>query len=133
MKTFIHGVFRFATALGLGIILSANANAECSAAKIKRLAQDGNTASEIADTCDMEKSEVIEILKKKRPRPDTSGNGGSEDGWPKGTPIGQCGCWGPVHPAYREAAPQCESGEAGPKKCPGMCPGGGYPWVGVCK
>lgn len=112
------------------------ASANCGKARITRLADAGKTVASIAESCDMEVNEVQDILdeapvrqaKKPPPPPDDE----DPDGLPRGTVLGQCGCWGPVLPQHRQPTAECASGYARPKMCPGMCPAGGSPWVGVC-
>lgn len=62
------------------------------------------------------------------PRPRRTRRTGS----PSGTPLGQCGCWGPDTGQPRPDS-RCESGYAVPQLCPGFCPLGGSPWRGVCQ
>ena len=112
------------------------AKAKCNDARIVRLADSGKTIAAIARICEMEREDVKEALDKDGDLPNVEDGGGSEDkssGLPKGTPIGQCGCWGMISLQHRQPAPQCQSGYAKPRLCPGQCPLGGSPWVGVCR
>ena len=97
------------------------ASAECSDAKIKRLAREGNTVASIARTCNTGKQDVQSILADDG----DDGGGDKSEGFPPGTPVGQCGCWGYTDPRVRQPMPQCQSGYASPRMCNAMCPAGG--------
>lgn len=109
------------------------AAAECSKSKVNRLAKEGKTITYIADTCDMDTDEVKEIIEKSRsssqPKPTEETQ---IQKFPPGVPVGECGCWGPAHPALRVPHNQCQSGYAQPNICSIPCPTGGYMWRGVC-
>jgi hypothetical protein len=51
---------------------------------------------------------------------------------PSGAALSQCGCWGFASLGATRPAPQCSSGLATPRQCPGVCPAGGFPWVDTC-
>jgi len=110
--------------------------ADCTEAKVKRLARAGNTVAAIATQCDMSRSDVRDIIEGDESDGDSSPapNPGSRrsSGYPQGTPVGQCGCWGPANPGARVPQQQCQSGYARPQMCPAVCPMGGYMWQGVC-
>ena len=59
----------------------------------------------------------------------------SPSGLPSGAFLGQCGCWGFVHPNAMAPSPVCASGAEMPRMCGpmGMCPGGGAPWARTCQ
>lgn len=131
--------------LALGLIMAGSSYAECSDAKVKRLHDRGDTIRSIAETCDMEKHEIREILSvppkgsggRKGGGSGDGGDGGdsgdSGDKLPSGTDLGQCGCWSVIHASARRPAPQCQSGVARPLPCPGWCPpNGGSPWRDTC-
>ncbi len=106
---------------------SIEASAACSKSKVKRLSREGKTVTTIARTCEMDVGEVREILDPgPEPGPDP------DSGLSPGTPLADCGCWGPVAPGYRERNPICSSGYAKPRMCSQMCPSGGFAWQGVC-
>jgi hypothetical protein len=113
---------------------SSMAAADCSEAKVRRLAEQGNTIASIAETCDMEKDDVKKIVKAARPKSssDSTNDETAQQGFPEGTSVGQCGCWGPALPSQRQPHPQCRSGYARPSLCNAVCPAGGYMWQGVC-
>jgi len=114
---------------------SGTALAACNSKRILRMAEQGETVAKIAAACDMTAKEVRAILDddmdddQNRPSyPDQKQN----NKLPAGAPVGACGCWGPVNPAYRQPNPLCQSGIARPEACPAWCYGGGYAWRGVC-
>ncbi|MBV0882140.1 DUF4157 domain-containing protein [Noviherbaspirillum sp. L7-7A] len=51
---------------------------------------------------------------------------------PSGYPLSMCGCFGPLPPNANRPAPACASGIDVPRMCPGMCPGGGFPYQSSC-
>lgn len=122
-----RGLLALLTVCVLALVSPASAHADCTDARVKRLADQGETLTAIARECDMSKDEIRDILDAEAERDDED-----RDGLPSETPIGDCGCWGYVDPSYRQPHPQCESGYAKPSICPGLCPAGGYPWRGVC-
>lgn len=97
---------------------------ECSKARVKQLSKKGNTVAAISRTCDMQRDEVQSILKDSEEEDDSKRS--------RGTPVGECGCWGPIQPGYRQPHEECKSGYARPQMCNAMCPMGGYAWRGVC-
>ena len=106
------------------------AAADCTNAKVRRLARQGNTITSIAGTCNMDMEEVEEIIDAESvsgPSPD-----GKNQKFAPGTPVGQCGCWGYVQPSFLQPHNQCQSGYARPSACNSFCPTGGYMWQGVC-
>lgn len=113
--------------------LSSSAFAACSDDRVKRMSKQGRTVASIARTCDMDKEDVQSILEDEDDSPG-SRNGGqsSNTGLPAGTPVGQCGCWGPVNPGMRQPQSECRSGYARPSMCNAPCPMGGFAWRGVC-
>ena len=118
LKSAIFCVVAFLMLFPLG------ANADCSDSKIKSLSNDGKTVAQIATRCNMGKSDVKAAL--------DADNDDTNKGLPSGSKVGQCGCWGPANPNHRQRHPACSSGYAKPEMCGGMCPNGGYAWVGVC-
>jgi hypothetical protein len=124
-------------AFALGI--ASEALAECSDSRIKQLSKQGKTVAAIAKSCKMSKADVKSALEDDEDDDDddggsSGGTGGSTGGGglPKGAPVGQCGCWGPVSPGYVQAHPSCKSGTARAQSCGQMCPLGGSAWRGVC-
>lgn len=110
--------------LGLLLFLHApTAAAKCDDSRVKALYELGRTMASIAKTCDLDKDEVEAIIDDVDDEP---------SGAPKGTPVGQCGCWGFADPSHRQPHSQCASGYAQPQMCPAQCPMGGYAWRGVC-
>ena len=110
-----------------------SASAECSDSRVKRLSRQGKTVASIASTCEMSKKDVQAILEEdEETGGKSSDDRGGQSGLPSGTPVGQCGCWGPVNPGHRETVRECRSGYARPRMCNSMCMGGGYAWRGVC-
>lgn len=114
------------------VCLPIASSADCSDSKVKRLSKQGKTTAAIAATCDMDASDVKEILEEGGDCDGGCGGGGKRTGLSPGTPLAPCGCWGPVSPGHREANPACNSGYAMPRMCPQVCPGGGYAWQGIC-
>lgn len=110
------------------ILISPIASADCTESRVKRLSKQGKTVAAIAKACEMDKSDVQSILGEGESEDEDEGQGQL----PKGAPVGQCGCWGPINPAHRQPEPNCKSGKAKPKLCNAMCPMGGYMWQGVC-
>ena len=106
-----------------------SAQAACSDKKVKRLSADGNTVAEIAKACKMDEDDVQDVL---GDEPDPEPKPDAKKGLPSGAPVGQCGCWGPADPSYRQPANQCRSGYAHPQACNAVCPAGGLMWQGVC-
>lgn len=110
------------------------ASAQCSDAKVQRLAEEGETIAEIADECEISKAEVRKILKHgleaAPPHKDPPLIEGT--GFARGTPLAACGCYGPIDLRLRQQAPQCASGYAQPQLCNAMCQMGGLMWQGVC-
>lgn len=115
------------TIVGFLASIPLTASASCSDSKVKRLSRLGKTIATIADSCDMDSEDVRDILEE-----NNSGEPKHDYGGSPGTPLAPCGCWGPVHPNYREPNQACRSGYAVPRVCPQRCPGGGYAWQGVC-
>jgi hypothetical protein len=117
-----------------------DAAAACSESQVQALSAEGRTVKNIAKACRMSASEVREILAESDSEPDppdssgssTGGGHSSGAGKPSGTPLSNCGCWGPVTPGYQEPSPICQSGFAVAVACPMMCQMGGYAWRGVC-
>lgn len=105
----------------------------CTNATIEDLAKQGNTNSTIAGICNISVNDVKAILSNQRSSHGSgAGTGTNQTGFPAGTPVGQCGCWGTVNPAMQQPLTQCASGYAVPQACNAFCPGGGYMWRGVC-
>ncbi len=76
------------------------AAAACSDSKVKRLSRQGKTVTAIATTCDMDVDDVRDVLEEdEAPQPGPF----KSRGFASGTPLGPCGCWGPVAPTYRQA------------------------------
>lgn len=114
-------------------MFTSDAFAECKEAKVKSLAEKGKTIAQIAQTCDMSKSEVTSMLKSDEADEEIDDpDEPPSKGLVMGTALSACACWGPADPRHRQPAPQCQSGYARPKMCSGMCYGGGYQWRGVC-
>lgn len=103
---------------------------ECTNAKIKRLADEGRSITRIARICDTDKEEIREIIESDLE--ETGDDDEESDLLGSGKPVGQCGCWGPVHPSFRQPHPLCRSGYARPSACRSSCPSGGTSWRGVC-
>lgn len=110
-------------------ISSSDAAAECSDLRVQRLARQGETIGAISRICDISRKEVQFILAEDESEDET---GEAEVGLIRGTPVGQCGCWGYVAPGFQQPHPGCRSGYAIATRCGGFCPGGGYAWQGVC-
>jgi hypothetical protein len=126
---------RNVSSLAIPILLftfSSMAAADCTKSKVVRLAKQGNTIAAIAETCDMETDEVKEIVETAKPPIDTKPTQPESGTGTRGTPVGQCGCWGPANPSQLQPHPMCKSGFARPSQCNAMCPAGGYMWQGVC-
>lgn len=129
----------FALVLALAFLPVA-ASAACSDSKVKRLSRQGKTVASIARTCEMDASDVKDILEAedddekpapRQPQP-PSPSSSESSGLSSGTPLAACGCWGPVAPGHRQPNQSCRSGYAVPRMCPQVCPAGGYAWQGVC-
>lgn len=107
---------------------------ECDEAEIRSKLSDGDTVAEVAEACDVSPEVVRFVMKQRRPRPEpVEGTTPSPpNGLPRGAPVGQCGCWGPVDPNYLQPHSQCQSGFASPQMCNMQCPAGGFMWRGVC-
>lgn len=117
--------FPFIACIAL-LLLTSEAHASCSDAKVRRLANQGQTIASIAKMCDMDEDDVADAL-------DAVGGGGGAGGQKStGEPVGQCGCWGPASSTQLVPHPACGSGFARPQACQQMCPSGGYAWRGVC-
>lgn len=118
------------------------ASAACTDSKVKRLSRQGKTVATIARTCDMDVSDVKEILDEddeqevapssRQPRTPSPTSPPQSNGLAPGTPLAACGCWGSVSPGYRQANQTCSSGYVVPRMCSQVCPAGGYAWQGVC-
>lgn len=117
-----------------------SARAECTASTIERMAARGKTVAAIARICEISQQDVKDIIDGAN---DASGGGdpgaqGAVSGpttpslLPRGTPVGQCGCWGPADPNVRVPQAQCASGSAQPRTCGVPCAAGGVAWQGVC-
>ena len=115
----------FALLIQFGIATAA----DCSDQKVKRLAQNGETVTAIAQECDMTRSEVRDIIDGEDDEPTAPQVGGK---LPTGSPVGQCGCWGFADPNGQVSHPRCKSGYAHPEMCQAPCPMGGFAWRGVC-
>jgi hypothetical protein len=126
--------------VGGALFNAPSARAECTASTIERMADRGKTVAAIARICEMSQQDVKDIVD---PPDDSSGgnepgNSGTGTGpatrglLPRGTPVGQCGCWGPADPNARVPHAQCESGSAQPRSCGVPCAAGGVAWQGVC-
>lgn len=107
------------------------ADAKCTESRIRRLANQGETVAEIASTCEMSKSAVRSVIEDDdEPEDDVTTE--RPNGKRSGSPVGQCGCWGPVDPNYTQLQAECRSGYARPRMCNFPCMGGGFAWQGVC-
>jgi len=111
-------------AFALFLSFAPPAAADCTESRVKKLSKQGKTIAAIAKTCEMSKKEVQSMLEEEEDE--------DEGKLPKGAPVGQCGCWGPIDPSHRQPEPSCKSGVARPKMCSAMCSMGGYMWRGVC-
>lgn len=125
----------------IGLLLNVpSAWADCSAATISRMADHGKTVAAIGRACKMAPADVRDIIDA-----GASPSNGDDAGWPatsidresngflpRGTPVGQCGCWGPTLPHVRVPYAQCKSGSAEPRSCGVPCAAGGVAWQGVC-
>ena len=128
--------------LATGAMLnSPSARAECTASTIERMTDRGKTVAAIAKICEMAPQDVRDIVdagtgSSGGDDPESSGSGdeGQTRGrlLPRGTPVGQCGCWGPADPNARVPHAQCQSGSAEPRSCGAPCAAGGVAWQGVC-
>lgn len=127
-KTSVFRALVLCIAFFFFIGLSPIASADCTESRVKNLSRQGKTVAAIAKACEMDKADVQSILGQNEDEDESEGEGKL----PKGAPVGQCGCWGPVNPSHREPQPNCMSGKAKPKLCNAMCPMGGYMWQGVC-
>jgi Domain of unknown function (DUF4157) len=54
-----------------------------------------------------------------------------QQGFPSGFGMQVCGCWGPTSGYAVE--PRCQSGGVRINMCPGICPGGAWPYAWVCQ
>jgi hypothetical protein len=129
---------RFSKAHGLlvaALVYAASAGATCSDTRIKQMAQNGETIAAIANSCEMDKDDVRKILNDEASSGEASKSIGADtDLLPPGTPVEQCGCWGPFNLAVRQPHPRCQSGYTQPKVCGGvLCTfDGNYEWQRVC-
>ncbi|GAB3359212.1 hypothetical protein GCM10027430_30770 [Lysobacter tyrosinilyticus] len=120
------------------LLIAPAAYAECSASSIERMASRGKTVAAIARLCEMNKQDVQDVLESGEAdpgtdsRPDEGGGAMSRGALRRGTPVGECGCWGPVDPSLRQPHPRCKSGYAQPRSCGIPCQMGGMAWQGVC-
>ncbi|WFP51193.1 hypothetical protein PL263_03990 [Methylomonas sp. EFPC3] len=128
----------------LFFIFSTIAVADCSATKVQRLSNKGASVSDIAETCEMSKRDVLDALKDDNDEQEENGNpdnspggqssrirGNRQGGAPSGTVLAQCGCWG-FEAGNQRKDPRCESGYSAPQACAYYCPAGGYAWGVVC-
>lgn len=115
--------------LTLAIFYAPSSSAACSNERIKKMNRDGRTVAAIARVCKMDREEVQEVLSEDE---EDEGGDTSDAKLPSGASVGQCGCWGPVSPGFRQPHPRCRSGSARPAMCSAMCPAGGMMWRGVC-
>lgn len=123
-------------AVALAISLPIVATPDCSDARVRRMAQRGDTITSIANKCELDEEEVEEILDTEpdpTPRHQGPVTQPTHDLLPSGAAVGQCGCWGFVDPDYWQRHPQCQSGVAVARVCGTACPTGGYSWQGVCR
>lgn len=124
--------------LMVGLFLAGLAQAECSEARIKRLYKESATIHAIARTCDMTKAEIQEVVGTRAQPRDTDDEGETgedeetEAKLPRGAALGACGCWGPIQASARRPAPECKSGTARPRACPGWCAPGASQWRDTC-
>lgn len=117
---------------GFLIVVSPDALASCSDARIRELSDQGLSVSKIADRCDVSSDRVEEVIQQAADQVDEEEEGDEDEGegLPRGAPVGECGCWGyPGGPVRHQS---CKSGYAEPKMCGVPCPMGGYTWRGVC-
>lgn len=126
------GVLKACTALLMMTCFSSLAHAECSDARVKRLAEQGRTIASIARTCKMDRDEVRAILDEEPEKEKSNEKEPRARGLTSGAPVGQCGCWGPAVPGSLQPHSMCRSGYATPSSCNVMCPMGGLAWRGVC-
>jgi hypothetical protein len=129
---FLHSLLRLLSFISIFALLvfAQSSIAECSDSKVKKLARQGKTISSIAHTCDMDKEDVQSVLDDDPPVNDPDPV--DDEGYPPGTPLSECGCWGFIDPNAIQSQPLCASGQAKPKRCNFGCPAGGYAWRGVC-
>jgi hypothetical protein len=128
------------TALSIGGVTIAKAN--CSSKVIRALNDGGKGVSAIAKICDMSREDVLDALKGDGDSDDSTTDNSNSDvcrprspiqrGFPSGTPISGCGCWGPVSPGASLSNPNCASGIEHAQQCLGFCQAGGSPWARVC-
>ena len=112
--------------------------ADCSDARVKRLARQGNTVASIAKTCEMSKDDIQSILDDDSASDNnddnrSAGSRNSQTRIPSGMPASQCACWGPASPGMRIPNPQGQSGYARASMCNAFYPFGGYQWQGICE
>ncbi|MGH8083504.1 MAG: hypothetical protein ACREP7_23210 [Lysobacter sp.] len=115
------------------IAVQAVALAECDESEVVERLKEGSTVSQVADECEMSKEVVRYILgRQDKPPVNPLPSGKPSNLLPRGTPVGQCGCWGYVDPNFSQPHQQCESGSARPQMCAAPCSAGGFMWQGVC-
>src|SRR5690242_3117479 len=85
----------------------------CTETRVKSLASRGQTASQIARTCQMTVDKVSKIIQGE----DEDEEDEDQGKLPKGSPVGQCGCWGSADPRARVPHSSCKSGYARPSMC----------------
>lgn len=121
----------FMLAAAIQLAFPALAMPDCSDARIRRLADRGETIAAIAEKCGLDEEEVEEVLDAEptdvgdAPKPPS--------GLVSGTPVSVCGCYGYVQFGYRQHFAGCQSGVVVATMCPGFCPAGGSPWHNVCQ
>lgn len=145
MKCWSSIPFIVITSLTLALAMFAqSAWAKCSDTRVQLLADDGSTLASIAATCNMSKAAIRRVLSSSDEASESESSESESEsesdkprrprdrGLKSGTPVGQCGCWGPADPNYEQPHAGCRSGYATPKMCNFACPAGGFAWRGVC-
>ena len=133
------------TSMSLIALLSPYAaRAECSERQILKMSEKGRSTASIAKRCDMEPDEVMSVLEDAVDGPrggsgetgtiDTGGGGSAPpgNGFPRGQPVMQCGCWGNAMPGAQFPNATCQARFAIALPCQAMCPTGGLMWYAVC-
>jgi hypothetical protein len=121
---------RLVLAILLAIVFCSAKAEECDEAEIRSKLSTGDTVAEVAEACDVSPEVVRFVMKQRKPVPAPTPS--PPNGLPPGTPVGQCGCWGPADPNFLQPHSQCQSGFASPQMCNMQCPAGGFMWRGVC-
>lgn len=120
MNARIRTVQRGLMAFVLATCFAHSAKAECSAAQIHTLTEQGKTISRIAEQCGMSKEDVQAALK---PRVDGDTDDTSKGGLKHGARLSLCGCFGQI-PTEKQENDTCASGYEYGVSCGGTCPTG---------